>query len=924
MSRCSFRIPVWVLFTVTIGLYCPAAAEMDSPESRDQILAHIDSLHVSRQVDATAAYIKPHLAEARASEDSTFILPLVAKLGRLWASFGQPKKGEPLLREATGLAKALEDSLLLCDALRWLGYAVEQQGRSDEAVMIYRRQRAIALARQDHRHEAWALVGLAYRGGQEGRYSEAVDDYRVAVGLFQSLSDTAAAVWTLNGLGAVLELSGQFKEAAITYGEVSDLARRIGYKAVEALAQNNRGALEYSLGDPGVALDRFRRTRQLQLQISQLQDAVSSGANEANCLMHLGRLDEAVVLLNILLEDCEKGNFLDRESYVLRVLADVRRKQGRRHEAVEIYRRILVRDDASLDLRNRIESLVGYTKTLAEMDSSLVALEALQREEQLRGDRLRGTTRVEFELSFAARLTETGQHEAALARYRFAVGATTEAGLMKHRVVALAGAAGCLRELGRTDEALTLLQEAAVAWEDTRGVPLDPEWREQRGASGRLVYTQLAALILAGAGTDSSAVVKAFEKVQIFKARTLAERMGGRSRMVGRSTTTLRLLQEKTLKDGEIFLDAYLGPRESILFAVTTTECLAVLLPDERTLAKRFRLFHEMLATPPQEKNRDLALEVVETAGARLGHELLGSIAPLLSDSRRVICAPDGPLNLVPLAAVAPGRDREPRPVWTRVPSATILEYLRYRGRRASYSGRGILAAAASETPGGQPLPGAMWEVRYLAGQYREVDLRVAGMTGGRLAPRDLARYDILHLATHARVDDQHPWSSEIILDTRGPSGRIQAGRISKLHLKARLAVLSACETGSGRILSGEGVLGLSSAFLSSGVPTVVASLWPVADGVTAALMKEFYRELDAGHDPSTALARAQDLIRAEPLTAHPFHWAGFVVIGDGTVKVDLEARHQRGTVAGFVLASAVIIVLGLAVRKRLRPVPAE
>ena len=298
----------------------------------------------------------------------------------------------------------------------------------------------------------------------------------------------------------------------------------------------------------------------------------------------------------------------------------------------------------------------------------------------------------------------------------------------------------------------------------------------------------------------------------------------------------------------------------------------------------------------------------------------MGPIAHLIANSHRVIFAPDGPLNLVPLSIVAPRSNEKTRPVWIRVPSAEILEYKR-RGRISSNPrGRGILAAAGARTPTGKPLSGAIREVRHLAREFRGVDLRIAGETGGRLVPGDLRRYDILHLATHARVDDQQPWSSEIILDVNDPADRIQAGKIADLYLNARLAVLSACETGSGRILSGEGVLGLSSAFLVAGVPVVVASLWPVDDGATAALMKEFYAELSVGHDVATALAGAREVIREDPLTAHPFYWAGFVVIGDGTITVELEARDPRGTVGGFLMVAFVIVIIFIILRRRLRP----
>jgi hypothetical protein len=482
---------------------------------------------------------------------------------------------------------------------------------------------------------------------------------------------------------------------------------------------------------------------------------------------------------------------------------------------------------------------------------------------------------------------------------------------MQAQVLGLAGAASCRRALGDSTLALALLRKAARVWEDTRSMPGDPEWREQRGATGRLVYTQLAALILAGDQPPPDRIREAFDAVQAFKARTLAERISGVP------IVTLDRLQQDILQERETFLDAYLGPTESLLFLVTKSGSRVFFLPAETSLTQRLRLHHELLATPPPPG--EAARAVAEAAGRQLGTILFGEGGPAFGENDRIILAPDGALNLVPLMTVVSPDERGA--AWClRVPSASILGHLRSSAPGDTVQGRGILAAAAAQTPGGQPLPGAVGEVRHLARRFRDVDLWLTGSSADALVPEDLGRYDILHLATHARADDQRPWSSEIVLDARDPAGRLLAGEIASLDLKARMAVLSACETGSGRIMSGEGVLGLSSAFLGAGVPVVVASLWPVDDQVTTTLMTRFYAGLARGHEPAAALALAQQALRSTPQTAHPFHWAGFVVVGDGTRQVSVAVRSRPGPVAGFLIATGMIVVLVVFVRKRLRP----
>jgi len=118
--------------------------------------------------------------------------------------------------------------------------------------------------------------------------------------------------------------------------------------------------------------------------------------------------------------------------------------------------------------------------------------------------------------------------------------------------------------------------------------------------------------------------------------------------------------------------------------------------------------------------------------------------------------------------------------------------------------------------------------------------------------------------------------------------GLLEAWEIMQMDFKADLAVLSACETARGRISAGEGVIGLTWAFFVAGVPTTVVSQWKVESASTSKLMVSFHRALRAGHSRSGAgFAVARALQQAEletlhsPQYAHPFYWAGFVVVGD-------------------------------------------
>jgi len=143
-----------------------------------------------------------------------------------------------------------------------------------------------------------------------------------------------------------------------------------------------------------------------------------------------------------------------------------------------------------------------------------------------------------------------------------------------------------------------------------------------------------------------------------------------------------------------------------------------------------------------------------------------------------------------------------------------------------------------------------------------------------------------LHFATHAFAPSSQPEESGIVLhDNIG--GKITLRYfgltdIYNMHLHSSLVTLSACETGVGRNIRGEGVVSLGRAFMYAGAPRVVASLWKVEDKATAALMKSFYEGIFVQHlSPPAALAFAQQTVRKQSRWRSPYYWAGFIIEGD-------------------------------------------
>jgi CHAT domain-containing protein len=151
----------------------------------------------------------------------------------------------------------------------------------------------------------------------------------------------------------------------------------------------------------------------------------------------------------------------------------------------------------------------------------------------------------------------------------------------------------------------------------------------------------------------------------------------------------------------------------------------------------------------------------------------------------------------------------------------------------------------------------------------------------------ELARYRIVHFATHGLVDSQHPELSGLVLSMVDKQGRAQDGflelqDIYNMNLAADLVVLSACETGLGKEVNGEGLIGLTRGFMYAGATRVVSSLWNVDDFTTAKLMKAFYTSMEReGKRPAEALRDAQLLLMQDRRWSSPYYWAGFTIQGE-------------------------------------------
>lgn len=198
---------------------------------------------------------------------------------------------------------------------------------------------------------------------------------------------------------------------------------------------------------------------------------------------------------------------------------------------------------------------------------------------------------------------------------------------------------------------------------------------------------------------------------------------------------------------------------------------------------------------------------------------------------------------------------------------------------KAAYRARQVSRTAL------RPLPGAREEVIGLSEHFK-CKAFIGNSATEQAFKKEAGNFGILHLAMHTMINDSIPMFSKLVFTTPTDSlndGFLNTQEIYNMKLNAELAVLSACNTGSGQMRTGEGVMSMARAFLYAGCPSIMMTLWEVEDKSSAEIVLNFYQYLFKGYSKpeSLRLSKLDYLEKADPLKSHPYFWMGYIVVGD-------------------------------------------
>jgi CHAT domain-containing protein/Flp pilus assembly protein TadD len=355
------------------------------------------------------------------------------------------------------------------------------------------------------------------------------------------------------------------------------------------------------------------------------------------------------------------------------------------------------------------------------------------------------------------------------------------------------------------------------------------------------------------------------------------------------------------LRRDERLVEFLIGDRASFAWIVGGRAVRMVALPARAALERKVERYRALIGAPPTR-----ASSVAEAT--RLGRELfallLGPVASDLAGATRLTIVPDGVLHSMPFESLVRAVTADGRPQYllesldvAYAPSASVRTALPQRSPSTrpldllAY-GDPPLPVPAAHRPsvrasGLAPLLHARREIEEVARLFPEERRRVrlgAEASERAFKREDLSRFRRVHLATHGLIDSREPARSGLLLAAGAASedGVLQSVEILRLPLQADLVVLSACGSGLGRLVRGEGLVGVTRSFLHAGAQSVIVSLWNIDDESTADLMKGFYSRLRDGAPADRALREAKRDLAASDRAAYrfPYYWAPFVLIG--------------------------------------------
>jgi CHAT domain-containing protein/tetratricopeptide (TPR) repeat protein len=836
---------------------------------------------------------------------------------------------------ALAAATAAGDPAAEAEARRGLGRVLFRTSQYPAAREELERARELYRAASDALGEARAAGHLGSVAVLMGDSAGAAELFAHALAAFQTLGARADELETrFNLLYVPADAAAQARQVE----EGLALARAVGDRTFEALFLNESADLDFAQGRFASASAKLEEAVRAFEQVGARRDLGRALNSLSRIQRTHGQVERALDLSGRALAIQEELSDVSGALQSLDQMADARSQLGQHREALALYQKALglARGTESPHLVAILQGRLSQAHL--RMGQPARAVELLEGVIARGVDAERAPTWY-VQLSRAYRAL--GRLPEALAAADKALELARASAVLDRVLPALHARAAALQRLGRREEALAAAQEQVAGLERLRAELVPDDFMKRGFGDQHQAVFELTVGLLTGEGRHREAL----ETAEQARARAfldlLATRQerpasgpaasptGGLPSAIAAPAASVDEIAATARRLGSTVVSYFVGQEELFIWVVGPdgqVRAHRAAVPADRVweLVRETRTALRDAGARRRTRGGAAGPDLATRGGGRLLvggggpqawrrlHDLL--IAPVRAllpraPGSRLTIVPHGPLFLVSFAALRDARGRYLVEDYALhyAPSAAVLQMTASRaGAPAGLAGRRVFVADPGPFPeeAGRPLaplPGTRREVRASAGQLPGGDNVV--LSGGEATEANVRRLaagaSLLHFATHGIVRDGDPLESFLALRrgtvSGGDDGRLTVQDIYGLDLQASLVVLSACRTGLGQ-LSSDGIVGLTRAFFYAGAPSVVATLWDVADEPTFRLVSGFYARLAREPDKARALRATQlSMLRAlragklqvataaGPVTLpeHPVLWAGFVLVGE-------------------------------------------
>ncbi|MBD2743063.1 tetratricopeptide repeat protein [Coleofasciculus sp. FACHB-1120] len=909
--------------------------ELKDRQGEGTALANLANVYYSLQAYAKSIELhQQSLAIAREIADRTLEAKNLRHLGSAYSALGQHPQAIEYLQQSLAVAREIKNTKSEAAALGMLALAHQRVGDYQKAIDSWQQALPIFQQLKERRAEGAALTSIGSYYQLLENYPEARKFFQQGLVVAQELKDRSSQQIILALLGHVHESLAEYSQSIDKYQQSLVMAREMGESAIEVEILNNLAGIYANLSRYQEAIEYYQQSLTIAKKINARQSEAGILSNLGTVYKNLNDSPQAIRYyqqsLAITDEPNNQQSALEvrekRKLYAQTILnlGNIYQEMGTTEKAKEFYQESLkiaqeINDrDLQADILN-FWGILSYQNLGDYRQASEYYQQSLALAKQ--NNNKRGEAKAIGNLGLV--YDSMGDYNKAINYFQQDLALSRELKNKRGEAIALNNLGLTFMHSGKLTEAETYLKNGIEVLESVRaGLGRNDASKVSLFEDQANTYRNLQQVLIA-----QNKIEAALEISERGRARAFVELLASRlSESSVQPTLTspninkikeIAKLQNSTLVEYSIVYEdqnaegkkTQSQTSEIYIWVVKPTGEIAFRKVNLKALRQQKKSSLEELVVSSREsigvRGRGLAVEAKvsgsqEKQGFKELHELLiKPISDLLPKdlNARIIFIPQSELFLVPFPALqdASGKYLIEQHTILTAPSIQVLDLTSQQqqlvGTRSSTSvqNQDVLIVGNPTMPSvpakiGDPptqlssLPGAEREALAIAPLFKTKAFTGSQATKAAIL-QQIPTARIIHLATHGLLDDIRGLGSAIALAPSGnDNGLLTAEEILDLRFNAELVVLSACDTGRGRI-TGDGVIGLSRSLMSAGVPSVIVSLWQVPDAPTASLMTEFYQNLQKTPDKAAALRSAMlSTMKQHP---DPKDWGAFTLIGE-------------------------------------------